>query len=139
MSLLRRIFSCLILFALMLGKLHPCQDTFVRADGSRCADCVALEAVCKASHEESSASIAASHGDCHDCCEAVACNDKHQSQPAVYKALAISFDLFISEEIRIELPIEPAVRQRVSFAEASPIHGPPDRVVARGPPTSSTV
>lgn len=131
----RWLLSLLILLAVMFGRVHPCQAVYVLPDGTTCQACLDLE------HGDSGNILTlgtGDHGDCHDCCQLVTCLDEHTDDPALTSPILIPAPAaLLSCGCQMVLPTRQAFTPILSEVANAPIHGPPDRVDARGPPSST--
>jgi hypothetical protein len=115
--------SLLLLSVLMPGQFHLCEASYRLPSGKVCAVCPQLV-------EDETHDIAASHGDCHDCCTIQRCDDSASRNLSSFTA----FDLLLPVRVNLEVARLPEVTCVANFVESAPATGPPGSQSSRAPP-----
>lgn len=114
---------------LFVAQFHSCTQQFLNEVGQLCEACTAITL-----SEDCDESLAAQHGDCHDCCSLMECGDEDQetAQNAAPNSfvVAILSSEFESPSSIVVLP----KWQFIVFDAGAPTTGPPLPSGSRAPP-----
>ena len=117
---------------MLLGQFHFCEPAYELPSGNTCAVCPEL------AHDDTEATepqIAASHGDCHDCCTIEACQSEVKPVPAVVTSANLLFAAAVlPAQAEILVPIAPECEPVTWWHSGAPPTGPPSLTSARAPP-----
>ena len=119
-------FVCIFLFS----QLHICVSNYVTNMGVSCEKCVQIEP-----NNDCDATLASSHGDCHDCCSLRSCEDGNQAVAKVVSGS--SFELVVVLPAQVEVVIYQTflgAAPAVPFDPSAPTTGPPLSRSSRAPP-----
>lgn len=123
---------------LLFVQLHICQAEYTLPGGETCFTCPTLD---QDDHSGTQVeTLSALHGDCHDCCEIVPCDESGKEKAAVVQTFQVQLVLALPSDLPIlEIPSIQEPLAEFEFLEGCPPTGPPTSTQSRAPPASSLV
>ncbi|MBS1715553.1 MAG: hypothetical protein JST30_14590 [Armatimonadetes bacterium] len=121
--------------ALLFGDARFCRAEYVLPDGSPCGTCTSLPCDVGPKAPTPKAELTADHGDCHDCCRLVDCDEGSHHQPVVKASPTV--DLAIALPCLDVVPRLPDFKcgdVRSVYDAGTPATGPPPASDPRAPP-----
>lgn len=130
-----RVGRAILALILVLAQMHFCQDTYVRASGETCLECLQLPL------DSDNVSLTIdTHGDCHDCCEIKECETPNGLEvPANPPQFNFDFVILPEPIVLPDLGGAASVKQRFHHICGGPTNGPPLVHLSRGPPSPCAV
>jgi len=125
--------------ALLFGDARFCHADYVLPDGSPCGTCTALPCEVEELRTTPKAELADDHGDCHDCCRLVDCDEGSHHQPVAQVAPTVDTGMALPcAATFVRIPVLPVARVKPVFDAGAPANGPPPASDPRAPPFRSS-
>ena len=133
-TVLRR-FGFLLILAMTFAQVHLCEPSYRFADGKICQTCPSLTDHSVEALQADLSTIEPVHGDCHDCCDLLSCED-HDQTPQVGRTVgsSLEFEVCIASTFEFKISKLGVPRSVFVHVESTPSTGPPGTNPSRAPP-----